>query len=80
MAVEVNNDRIAVELKWDASALTGDTVNLKATNPDNNDVSTRDGIKNDGYATVTFPADYSGTAHITITDSEGNTEEGDITV
>lgn len=78
MAVEKDLERQAVNIKWDAEALNGDEVDLKAENAD--DVSTRPDIKNDGYAVVTFPADYSGTSHVTITDADGNVEEGDISV
>jgi hypothetical protein len=78
MAVETDSERKAVNIKWDANALNGDTVDLKAENAD--DVSTRPDIPNDGYAVITYPADYHGTSHVTITDDDGNVEEGDITV
>lgn len=79
MAVEINTERKAVELKWDPTALEGDVM-LKCTNPANEDVSVRQNLKNDGYATVTFPADYKGKCHVVISDSELHTEEGDITI
>ena len=78
MAVEVDQTRKAVNIKWDANALNGDTVDLKAESAD--DVSTRPSIVNDGYAVVTYPADYTGESHVTITDEDGNVEEGTVTV
>lgn len=78
MAVEVDTERQAVNIKWDATALSGDEVDLRAESAD--DVSTRPRIVNDGYAVITYPADYSGTSHITITDDDGNVEEGDVSV
>jgi hypothetical protein len=78
MAVEIDNERKAVNVSWDSSALVGDTVDLRAESGD--DVSTRDGIANDGSAVVTFPAGFHGESHITITDADGNAEEGTISV
>lgn len=78
MGVEVDTERKAVNVRWDSEALSGETVDLKAES--NDDVSTRPGIPNDGYAVVTFPAGYSGESHITITDADGNVEEGTISV
>jgi hypothetical protein len=76
--VTTDTTRKAVNIAWDASALEGDTVDLRAESAD--DISTRPQIVNDGYAVVTYPADYQGTSHITITDAAGNVEEGDIEV
>jgi hypothetical protein len=78
MTVAINIDRKAVEVSWDTSVVLGETADLKAVNGE--DVSTRSGLKNDGFATVTFPADYSGSAEISVTGSEGGTDEGTITV
>jgi hypothetical protein len=80
MAVEVDSSRKAVNVKWDKNALSGETVDLRAENPTNGDVSTRDNLTNDGYAVVTYPIEYSGQSRITITDEEGMTEEGVINV
>jgi hypothetical protein len=78
MTVSINVDRKAVEVTWDTSVVLGETADLKAENGD--DVSTRSGLKNDGFATVTYPADYSGSSLITVTGSEGGSDEGTITV
>lgn len=82
MAVEADTTegggRKAVNITWDKDALNGDTVDLRSESGD--DVSTRPGIPNDGAAVVTYPEGYHGTSHITITDADGNVEEGDITV
>lgn len=78
MAVEIDNSRRAVEVTWDTSLVTGDTVDIKTSNDD--DVSGRTGLKNDGRATLTFPADYKGSSHVVVTGSDGGEDSGDITV
>ena len=81
MAVQVDLNRKAVNLSWDTGAVQGDTVNLRCTNPNNlEDVSTRDGLKNDGYAVVTFPKDYSGECNVSVTGSDGGEDTGVIEV
>ena len=79
MAVELSNDRKAVEITWDASALSGKKVTIKCVNPDGGDVSTRK-TENDGKAVITFPAGYSGETHVTVTDMGGREETGTIEV
>lgn len=78
MAVELSFDRKAVEITWDASALHGDTVSIKTENDD--DVSGREDVQNDGRATLTYPKDFTGTTRVTVTGSEGGVEEGEIKV
>jgi len=79
--VEVDLTRKAVNLSWDTEVATGDTVDLRCTNPNNlEDVSTRDGLNNDGFAVVTFPADYSGECMVEITGSDGGVDTGTIEV
>ena len=76
--VEVNVDRKAVEVTWDTSLVKGDTVDIKTENE--GDVSGRVDLKNDGRATLTYPADYSGQTTVTVTGSEGGEDSGVITV
>ena len=78
MAVELSFDRKAVEITWDASALQGETVNIKTESAD--DVSGRNDVQNDGRATLTYPKDFTGSTHVTVSGSEGGTDEGDISV
>lgn len=80
MTVAINIDRKAVEVTWDTSVVLGDTADLKASNDETGDVSTRSDLVNDGFATVTFPADYSGSALVEVTGSESGTDSGVITV
>lgn len=78
MAVELSFDRKAVEVTWDKDAVQGDTVSIRTENE--GDVSGRTDVKNDGRATLTYPKDFSGTTRVTITGSDGGTDEGDIKV
>ncbi len=77
--VSVSHDRKAVEITWDSNAVQGDTVNIRCVNTDDGDVSTRES-DNDGRATVTFPKDYSGSADVTVTGSDGGEDTGTISV
>ena len=76
--VELSFDRKAVEITWDTSLVLGETVNIKTSNED--DVSGRNDLKNDGRATLTYPYDFSGQTHVAVSGSESGLDEGDIAV
>jgi Big-like domain-containing protein len=80
MAVELSFDRVARELSYDQSLVEGDTIDVRAENDEDGDVSTRDGLVNDGRFVYTWPADFAGTTHFTVTGSEGGSDEGSVTV
>ena len=80
MAVEVNFDRTAVELTYDKSAVQGDTIDVKAENVDDGDVSTRSGLANDGRFTWTYPSGYAGETKFTVTGSDSGTDTGAVSV
>lgn len=79
MSVAISFDRKAVELTWDNKLVVGDEVDIVCINPDGGDVSTRK-AGNDGRATVTFPADYSGSCEVTVSGSESGEDTGTISV
>lgn len=76
--VALSFDRKAVEITWDTELVLGETVNIKTTSE--NDVSGRNDVKNDGRATLTYPFDFAGTTHVTVTGAEHGVDEGDISV
>lgn len=76
--VELSFDRKAVEILWDTSLVQGETVSIKTESDD--DVSGRNDVANDGRATLTYPYDFTGTTHVTVTGSDGGVDEGDISV
>lgn len=78
MAVEVNVERQAVELTYDKSLVQGDEINVRAENPDGGDVSTRDGLANDGRFTWTYPVGYSGIALFTVAGVDGGSDTGEV--
>ena len=79
--VEVDTQRKAVVLSYDNSVVTGDTADMRCVNSeDGNDVSEKKGFVNDGKVVVTFPADYSGSADVTVTGSDGGEDTGTVTV
>jgi hypothetical protein len=80
MAVEVNVDRIAVELTYDDAEVQGDTINVRAVNDADGDVSTRDDLKNDGRFVWTYPADFEGQTTFTVAGDEGGSDTGLVAV
>ena len=78
MTVELNFGRKAVEITWDKEAVQGETVDIRTENE--GDVSGRKDIKNDGRATLTYPADFSGSTQVTVTGSDGGEDTGTIEV
>lgn len=78
MTVEIDSDRQAKNLKWDAEKV-GANATARCVNPDTGDISTTDNLGDDGYGVVTFPADYSGTCEVTVTGDDGE-DEGTIEV
>jgi hypothetical protein len=78
MAVEVNVSRKAVEITWDTELVKGDTVDIRTENE--GDVSGRVDLKNDGHATLTYPAEFAGQTTVTVTGSDGGEDNGVITV
>jgi hypothetical protein len=81
VTVVISSDRKAVVLSYDLDMVDGDFADLRCTNPaDLSDVSTRDGVENDGNVLVSFPADYSGETNVVITGSDGGEDTGTIQV
>jgi hypothetical protein len=79
LAVEVNNEKKAVELSWDPGDYTGE-VTLELTGAAGDVHTTRPG-PNDGYAPVTYPAEFSGSTQVRVLDEDGEVvDEGEIIV
>jgi hemolysin activation/secretion protein len=78
MTVAPNFERTAVELTYDKSLVEGDTINVRAENPEDGDVSTRDDLKNDGRFVWTVPAGYKGVSQFTVAGSEGGSDTGEV--
>lgn len=80
MAVQESYDRVAKELTYDQSAVEGDTIDVRAENEADGDVSTRNDLANDGRFVYTWPKDFKGTTNFTVTGSEGGEDTGSVTV
>ena len=80
MAVEINVERKAIEIKWDASDYQGN-VKVVATGEAGDTHNTSD-MPNDGKAVLSYPADFSGTSTIQVlgVDDDQVVDEGDITI
>jgi hypothetical protein len=68
--------RKVVNVHWDVGIIKGMTVSISAAeNADEEPQEIRSTL-NDGYATITFPADYEGECHITVAGSKSGEQEG----
>jgi hypothetical protein len=79
LSVEKDLTRKAVQISWDCELTFGDEVDIRLTNPDNDDVSEATG-PNSGQHVITYPADYTGETQVVVTGSEGGEDDGWITV
>lgn len=76
MAVEINFGRKAVELSYDKRLCNGPFVDVVIRNPDNEDVSVRNRLPNDGLVVITVPENYHGEAYVTVHGSGKSKDEG----
>lgn len=77
MAVEINFDRRAVELTYDRDAVDGDTIDVRAEG-DDGDISTRDGLANDGRFVWTVPVGFKGNSVFVVNGSDGGSDSGEV--
>jgi hypothetical protein len=80
VSVSISFDREAVELVYDTSVVQGATIDVKATNPVDGDVSTRDGLANDGRFFWSYPKGYTGTTDFSVVGSDSGEDTGTVTV
>ena len=80
MAVELNIERRAVEIKWTPGDYTGN-VKVVATG-EAGDIHNTSDMPNDGKAVLSYPADFSGTSTIQVLGVEDDAlvDEGDIEI
>jgi hypothetical protein len=79
MPVNINTQRDAVEVTWDPTLSSSETVVLRCTSA--NDISVTGSRPNDGHSPVTYPKGYSGETRIEVLDAEGNVfDTGDIAI
>src|SRR5262245_7770829 len=62
MAVQIDSERKAVNITWDADQVGADQVDVWAINPETGDVSTRTDLVNDGACVLTYPYEFTGTS------------------
>jgi hypothetical protein len=72
MGVEVNVERKAVEVKWDAEAggAGDDGVTVYAQGKDGEWHNTAQ-MPNDGLAALSYPADFTGESYVEVRDANG---------
>lgn len=79
MAVEINFERPGYEVTYDKGEVSGDTVDVRAENAEDGDVSTRTGLANDGRFVWTWPKDFAGTTSFLVTGSDDGEDSGEVT-
>lgn len=72
--------RKTVNVHWHTNEIKGAYVSVGASNPGWDEPKELRNVENDGYATITFPADFVGECDVTVTGSRGGHEEGTVTV
>jgi hypothetical protein len=78
MAVEVNVERKAVEVKWETGDYDG-TVTVFAQGADGDWHNTSD-MPNDGHCVLSYPADFEGESYVEVEGSDGVIDSGTIQV
>lgn len=80
MAVEINVERKAVEIKWDAADYDGE-VRVVATG-EAGDVHNTSDMPNDGKAVLSYPADFVGESTIQVlgVSDDQVVDEGTVTI
>jgi hypothetical protein len=73
--------RKTVNVHWDKSEIKGGTVSIEASSGDQDGYKeVRSGLENDGWATITFPASFSGPCSVKVTGSHGGEQSGSVDV
>lgn len=69
MPVTSNVERKGVEVKWDETS--DGTVTVYAKGPDGKWHNTSE-MPNDGFAALSYPADFKGSSDVEVRDADGN--------
>jgi hypothetical protein len=72
--------RKVVNIGWSEDEIKGGMVSIAVSAPEWDEPREVRNTLNDGYATITFPADFTGECHVTVTGSRGGQQEGTVTV
>ena len=72
--------RKTVNVHWHTAEIKGGFVSLQANSPAWEEPKELRNVENDGYATITFPADFTGECEVTVEGSRGGHETGTVTV
>jgi hypothetical protein len=76
MAVEIDSERKAVNIKWDVDKVQSDRVDIYTKNPATGDKSSKLDQLNDGYNVVTYPNDFSGVSNVLVVPAGTEPPEG----
>lgn len=71
--------RKTVNVHWH-DEIKGGTVSLEVSGDHDDTNEVRSGLQNDGYATITFPSDYTGDCFVKVKGSKGGEETGTVQV
>ena len=80
MTVAINVERKAVEVSWDSEASLATPVTVYAQGEGGEWHNTAE-MPNDGFAALSYPADFTGSSLVEVRDGDGNViDSGTITV
>ncbi|HXJ67650.1 MAG TPA: hypothetical protein VNM39_02005 [Verrucomicrobiae bacterium] len=79
MAALTFTQRKTVNVHW-TDEIKGGSVSIQANSPAWEEPKEVRNTTNDGYATITFPADFTGECEVVVSGSHGGEETGTVTV
>jgi hypothetical protein len=79
MALQFKQRKV-VNIHWDTEEIHGGFVSIQAAAPEWDEPIEVRNTQNDGYATVTFPADFTGECHVVVEGSRSGRDEGTVSV
>jgi hypothetical protein len=79
MSLEFHQRKV-VNVHWHKDEIKGGSVSLQANAPEWEEPKEIRNVENDGYAVITFPADFTGECEVTVRGSVGGEETGTVTV
>lgn len=74
------HQRKTVNVHWHEDEIKGGYVSISANSPAWVDPKEIRNVENDGYATITFPADFVGECEVTVEGSRSGVETGTVSV
>lgn len=79
MSLEFTQRKV-VNVHWHKDKIKGGSVSIQANSLAWEEAKEIRNVENDGYATITFPHDFTGECEVTVEGSRGGNESGVVVV